>query len=472
MALGLVSNLDGISLPALPAAQEQWAQIQHRLRTHYGEAVFKSWFSKLELQTIANNRVTLAVPTRFVREWISSHYRHVLLSLWQTLDASIIAVEITVSEELPGQREIANINTQPVRAEQPQSEAAPYEFSASSTALDSRFTFANFIVGTPNALAHAAALSVADSAKVQPGCNPLFLYGGVGLGKTHLMHAIAWHIAKNHPKRKVLYLSAEKFMYEFVRALRNKDIMAFKEQFRSVDVLMVDDVQFICGKDSTQEEFFHTFNALIENNCQLVISCDRSPSDLEGMEERIKSRLGWGMVADVHSTNYELRLGILQSKIEQMQIEVPLKVLEFLATRIISNVRELEGALNKVIAHASLVGMPVTIESTQQLLQDLLRSNERNLTIEAIQKRVAEHYNIRVADMSSDRRLRAVVRPRQVAMYLAKNLTSRSLAEIGRKFGGKDHTTVLHAVKKVEELLQGDREFYEDVQLVERRVLA
>ncbi len=335
-----------------------------------------------------------------------------------------------------------------------------------SALLDPRFTFENFVVGKPNELAFAAARRVADASTVT--FNPLFLYGGVGLGKTHLMHAIAWHIRKKDPSRRVIYLSAEKFMYQFIRALRYKDTMAFKEQFRSVDVLMIDDVQFISGKDSTQEEFFHTFNALVDQNRQVIISADKSPSDLEGMEERLRSRLGWGLVADLHPTTYELRLGILQSKAEQMRASIPGKVLEFLAHKITANVRELEGALNRIVAHADLVGRSITLESTQEVLHDLLRASNRRVTIEEIQKKVAEHYNIRLSDMGSARRARAVARPRQVAMYLAKQLTARSLPEIGRKFGDRDHTTVMHAVRKVEELCATDPAFGEDVELLRR----
>jgi len=334
--------------------------------------------------------------------------------------------------------------------------------------LDPRFTFANFVVGKPNEFAAAAARRIAESDQV--GFNPLFLYGGVGLGKTHLMHAIAWEIRERTPHRTVLYLSAEKFMYRFIRALRYQDTMSFKEQFRSVDVLMVDDVQFIGGKDSTQEEFFHTFNSLADQRRQIVISADKSPSDLEGMEERLKSRLGSGLVADIHPTTYELRLGILQAKSDQFQprMDVPVKVMEFLAHKITSNVRELEGALTRVIAHAQLVGRAITLETTQEVLHDLLRANDRRITIEEIQKKVAEHFNIRLADMHSARRARQVARPRQVAMYLAKQLTSRSLPEIGKKFGGRDHTTVIHAVKKVEELREADQSFAEDVELLRR----
>jgi chromosomal replication initiator protein len=340
-----------------------------------------------------------------------------------------------------------------------------------SAPLDQRLSFENFVVGKPNELAHAAARRVAEAcAGATPSVpfNPLFLYGGVGLGKTHLMHAIAWHVRQTAPARKVIYLSAEKFMYQFIRALRFRSTMDFKEQFRSVDLLMIDDVQFISGKESTQEEFFHTFNALVDQNRQIVISADKSPSDLEGLEERMRSRLGWGLVADIHPTTYELRLGILESKAEQMGLRPPQKVMEFLAHKITSNVRELEGALNRIGAHTQLVRRELTLETTQELLQDLLRANERRVTIDEIQRRVAEHFNIKMAEMTSSRRARIVARPRQVAMYLAKQLTSRSLPEIGRKFGGRDHTTVMHAVKKIEELTRGDRAFAEDVELLHR----
>jgi chromosomal replication initiator protein len=282
------------------------------------------------------------------------------------------------------------------------------------------------------------------------------------------MHAIAWHIRKRDPARRVLYLSAEKFMFQFIRAIRFKDTMAFKELFRSVDVLMIDDVQFISDKENTQEEFFHTFNALVDQNRQIIISADKSPSDLEGMEERLRSRLGWGLVADIHPTTYELRFGILQSKAEQLKSDIPVKVLEFLAHKITSNVRELEGALNRIVAHATLIGRAITLETAQEVLHDLLRANDRQVTIEEIQAKVAAHFNVRITEMTSARRARAVARPRQVAMYLSKQLTSRSLPEIGRRFGDRDHTTVMHAVRKVEQLRAADRGFSADVDLLRR----
>ena len=282
------------------------------------------------------------------------------------------------------------------------------------------------------------------------------------------MHAIAHEIKRRNPIRRVIYMSAEKFMYHFIKALRNKNTVAFKEQFRNVDVLMIDDVQFISGKDSTQEEFFHTFNALFDQNKQLIISADKSPQDLEGIEERMRSRLGWGLVADIHPLTYELRLGILQAKEEKLSERIPNNILEFLAHKITTNVRELEGALNRLSAFSSLVGREINQEMAQDLLKDLLRSSQKKVNIEEIQKRVSQHFNVKMSDMSSARRSRTIARPRQIAMYLSKNLTSRSLPEIGRRFGNRDHTTVIHAVKKVEELRSKDLSFDEDVQLLIR----
>jgi chromosomal replication initiator protein len=453
----------------------QWAQVRGRLRSEFGEATFRSWLKPLTLLGQCDAQVSIAVKTRFMRDWISQHYAERIRALWHAANPDIRSIEFVVDGSRPQAMKAQQVTVQrtlggveSLRGDSLPAAAAGQAFAPEdvSAPLDPRFTFENFIVGKSNELAHAAAQRVAEARAVP--FNPLFLYGGVGLGKTHLMHAIAWHIKKRTPPRRVIYLSAEKFMYQFIRSLRQRNVMAFKEQFRSVEVLMIDDVQFISGKDSTQEEFFHTFNALVDQNRQIVISADKSPHDLEGLEERMRSRLGWGLVADIHPTTYELRLGILQSKAEQMKAQVPSKVLEFLAHKIVSNVRELEGALNRIIAHATLIGRPITLESTQELLHDLLRANDRRVTIEEIQRRVAEHFNMKLADMHSERRARAVARPRQVAMYLSKQLTTRSLPEIGRKFGNRDHTTVMHAVRKIEELCAIDAGFSEDVELLRR----
>jgi chromosomal replication initiator protein len=452
----------------------QWARVRGRLRAEFGEATFRSWLKPLNLAGKRGPDLRVSVPSRFMRDWVATHYADRLKALWSSENPEVRTVEVIVDAhrtvpdlDLDSIEEAANedapINMSPVPTVTVREDDSVESVSAP---LDPRLTFENFVVGKSNELAHAAALRVAEADSVP--FNPLFLYGGVGLGKTHLMNAIAWHIRTKKPEKKVIYLSAEKFMYQFIRAIRNKNTMSFKELFRSVDILMVDDVQFIIGKDSTQEEFFHTFNALADQNRQVVLSADKSPSDLEGLEERMRSRLGWGLVADIHPTTYELRLGILQARAEQSGVPIPHKVLEFLAHRISSNVRELEGALTRITAHATLVGHPVTLESAQELLRDLLRANDRRVTIEEIQKRVAEHFNIKLADMQSPRRARQVARPRQIAMFLAKQLTTRSLPEIGRKFGGRDHTTVMHAVKKVEELCTADNGFAEDVDLLRR----
>ncbi len=441
----------------------QWARIRGRLRAEYGEAAYRSWLKPLTLMGYADGHIRISAPTRFMCDWVQSQYGERLARLWKAENDEITGVDIILDS---GGQSAALPATDGAAQASPELAATPAVADADIGApLDPRFTFSNFIVGKPNELAFAAARRVAEANAVP--FNPLFLYGGVGLGKTHLMHAIAWQIRETRPDRRVIYLSAEKFMYQFIRALRYKDTVAFKEQFRSVDVLMIDDVQFIAGKDSTQEEFFHTFNALVDQNHQVIISADKSPNDLD-MEDRMKSRLGWGLVADIHPTTYELRLGILQAKAEQLDTPIPQKVLEFLAHKITSNVRELEGALNRIGAYAKLVGRPVTLENTQDVLHDILRANDRKVTIEEIQKRVAEHFNIRLSEMYSARRARAVARPRQVAMYLSKQLTARSLPEIGRKFGGRDHTTVMHAVRKVDELRSLDSNFAEDIELLRR----
>jgi chromosomal replication initiator protein len=446
---------------AVDDAAMQWERVRARLREQLGEGAYKSWLSALASGGFAGGTVRLTVPSQFHRDWVTEHYADRIRGAWLDERSDIRRIEIVVAEPA---------GTAAAAAEEVERHI--------SAPLDSRFTFDNFVVGKPNELAYAAASRVADAAAGKQRSvpfNPLFLYGGVGLGKTHLMHSIAWHIRRNDPSRKVLYLSAETFMWQFVRALRFKDTHAFKERFRSVDVLMIDDVQFICGKESTQEEFFHTFNALVDQNRQVVISADKSPHDLhdlEGMERRITSRLQGGLVVDLHPTTYELRLGILQSKAQQQaNTQIPPKVLEFLAHKITSNVRELEGALTRLTAHASLVGRSITLESAQDVLRDLLRASDRRVSIDEIKQKVAEHFNIRQRDMDSARRSRAVARPRQIAMYLCKQLTSRSLPEIGRKFE-RDHTTVIHAVRKVEELMASDRALAEDVELLRRMMEA
>ena len=435
-------------------SEKIWQQIKQQLNREAGKTVYNNWLESLKLVSFSDGKIEIGSHSDFHKNWIEPRYGNRIKSLWlassDEIKSVIFVVDKNMTSSSGSKKQSKKPNNLPI-----------------SSPLDPRYTFEKFVVGPSNDFVAAAAQRVAETEDV--AFNPLVIYGGVGLGKTHLMHSIAWRIREINPNRQVVYLSAEKFMYQFVRALRQQETMVFKEQFRSADVLMVDDVQFIAGKDSTQEEFFHTFNALVDQNKQIVVSSDRSPADLEGIEERLRSRLGWGIVAEIHQTTYELRLGILQAKADDIKnCEIEPKVIEFLAHKITSNIRELEGALKRLVAHSQLVGRPITLENTQDVLHDLLRANDRRVTIEEIQKKVAEHFNTRLSDMSSPRRARAVARPRQVAMYLAKQLTSRSLPEIGRKFGGRDHTTVMHAVSRIESLIHSDSAIADDLELLKR----
>ena len=448
--------------------QEQWGALQDRLCKTVGENNYKTWIKPLTYDGMNDGVAVFEVPTNFMGTYVSQNYGDLLLSQLTTITGHIRRIQFKVANS--DRPRVAA----PATAASSDSAPATTELLPSAP-LESRFTFDTFVVGKPNELAHAAARRVSEGGAVT--FNPLFLYGGVGLGKTHLMHAISWELRSRNPQMNVLYLSAEQFMYRFVQALRERRMMDFKELFRSVDVLMVDDVQFIAGKDSTQEEFFHTFNALVDQNKQIIISGDRAPDEIKDLENRIRSRLQSGLVVDLHPTDYELRLGILQTKVEAQQalypdLAIDGGVLEFLAHRISTNVRVLEGALTRLFAFASLVGKPITLDLTQDCLADVLRASERKISIEEIQRKVSEHYNIRLSDMIGPKRVRNYARPRQIAMYLCKQMTSRSLPEIGRRFGGRDHTTVMHGVKRVEELKSQDGQIAEDLELLRRALEA
>ncbi|WP_106746756.1 chromosomal replication initiator protein DnaA [Yoonia maritima] len=444
---------------------DTWATVQTKLKGALGANNFSSWIQPLEFSKLNAGVMTFHVPTNFIGNYVSQNFGDQIIYHMNQMGESVRRLEFTVQSQ-----------TRTVAAATPTAAPAPAPKPTSTqeisgSPIDSRFTFDTFVVGKPNELAHAAARRVADGGPVT--FNPLFLYGGVGLGKTHLMHAIANELKLRSPELNVLYLSAEQFMYRFITALRERKMMDFKQLFRSVDVLMVDDVQFIGGKDSTQEEFFHTFNALVDGQKQIIISADRAPGEIKDLEERIKSRLQCGLVVDLHPTDYELRLGILQSKVEVYAAQYPdlaiaPGVLEFLAHRISTNVRVLEGALTRLFAFASLVGREITLELTQDCLSDVLKASDRKVTVEEIQRKVSEHYNIRLSDMIGPKRVRNYARPRQVAMYLAKTMTSRSLPEIGRRFGGRDHTTVMHGVRRIEELKVTDSQIADDLELLRR----
>ena len=425
-----------------------WARVRAALRHETGDRNFDTWLAPLSMLSAEGDRVTLAAPTAFLADWVAGNFADKLRQQWAV--------------QRPGTRHVV-VSIQAVSAAVPSVLVMPSAGPAISLPVEARYNFDNFMVGKSNELAYNAAQAVAEPGPV--GFNPLFLHGTTGLGKTHLMHAIGNAFLQRQPDARVAYMSAEKFMVEFLAALRAKDTIAFKQRLRSVDLLMIDDVQFIAGKESTQEEFFHTMNEIISAGKRLVITADRSPQNLEGIQERILSRMAWGLVADINPADYELRLNILHAKLGTMtqNVAVPAEVIEFLARKITANVRELEGALNRVVAYAALVNAPVTLQFTRETLADLLRAHEKKLTIDEIQRKVADYYALKMTDLLSARRAREVARPRQVAMYLAKKLTPRSLPEIGRRFGGRDHTTVMHAVKRIEELRAADSELNNDV---------
>jgi len=445
----------------------QWTDLKISLKKSVGENNFNNWLSPIDFSHVEEDVAIFTVPTNFLGNYVSQNFGEIIVAQISSKTNKINRIRFEVDSK--------SNNLTGFQPSAPAHISYPKDNELTGAQLDKRFTFDAFVVGKPNELAHAAARRVAEGGDVS--FNPLFLYGGVGLGKTHLMHAIAWELSNRRPDINVLYLSAEQFMYRFVQALRERKMMDFKQLFRSVDILMVDDVQFIAGKGSTQEEFFHTFNALVDQNKQIIISGDRAPGEIKDLEDRIKSRLQSGLVVDLHPTDYELRLGILQSKVERQKQQYPElsidnNVLEFLALRISTNVRVLEGALTRLFAFASLIGRHITLEVAQDCLADVLRASERKITVEEIQRKVSEHYNIRLSDMIGPKRLRTYARPRQIAMFLSKQLTSRSLPEIGRRFGGRDHTTVMHGVRRIEELKAQDGQIAEDLEMLRRALEA
>ena len=468
--------------------QDLWLRVRERLRAELGDDVFSSWFARMECDSVEPETVKLSVPTRFLRSWIQSHYAEKLLACWQAELATVSRIELTMRSAV-----LRNTTTTAKRPEAPASgkererkphggELRPAMAPASAvhdalggSPLDPRLTFDTFIVGRSNTLAHAAAKQVSQAKRDDPVMfNPLYVHSGVGLGKTHLLQSIAW-AGNVTAERKVLYLTAERFMYGFVAALRAQNALAFKEALRAIDVLVIDDLQFLQGK-STQVEFCHTLNALVDAGRQVVVAADRPPSELESLAERVRSRLAGGLVVEIGPLGEELRLEILKARVATARqhhpgFDVPPQVLTFVAKTVTHNGRDLEGALNRLLANSKLSGHPITLEMAEREVRDLIRPQEpRRIKIEEIQRIVARQYNVSRADLLSSRRTANVVRPRQVAMYLAKTLTLRSLPEIGRRFGGRDHTTVLHAVRKIENLVTNDAALAEEIEALKRQL--
>jgi chromosomal replication initiator protein len=469
---------------------ESWSKVQQRLRAEVGDDIYSSWFARMDLEGIDEGTVRLSVPTRFLKSWIQSHYAERVLACWQAEAGTVGRIELSVRsavlrsaivkpkvEAAPGVADgvrLLNGNGHHAGRTLTMGDPGLHEALGGSP-LDARLTFDNFVVGRSNTLAQAAARQVAAAKRGDAVMfNPLYIHAGVGLGKTHLLQAITWagNAAGEH---KVLYLTAEKFMYGFVSALRTQTALAFKDALRGIGVLVIDDLQFLQGK-STQAEFCHTLNALIDAGRQVVIASDRPPSDLESLDDRVRSRLAGGLVVEMGPLGEELRFEILKARVMAARtyhptFDVPAPVLGYIAKTVTHNGRDLEGALNRLLAHNKLTGHAVTLEMAEREVRDLIRPQEpKRVKIEDIQRVVARQYNVSRSDLLSSRRTANVVRPRQVAMYLAKTLTMRSLPEIGRRFGGRDHTTVLHAVRKIEGLVGNDLALAEEIEILKRHL--
>ncbi|WP_210260175.1 chromosomal replication initiator protein DnaA [Hongsoonwoonella zoysiae] len=484
------------------AGPEQWARVKKRLRAELGEDVYTSWFARVDLEGHDDGTVRLSVPTRFLKQWIQSHYRDRLMGLWQRECEDVHRIELTVRGAMrpaarkpaesqqravaatrpagdtrpialadPASRQAALAGLQPVAQPErrPQATATQESDVLQGASLDPKYTFETFVEGDSNALALAAARQVAAGGKVN--FNPLYVHASVGLGKTHLMQAVAAQAKASG--RRVLYLTAEHFMYRFVSALKAQSAIAFKDTLRTIDLLLIDDMQFLHGKQ-VQQEFCHTLNALIDSARQVIVAADRAPSELDSLDDRVRSRLAGGLVVGIDDPDYSLRRAIIINRVETVRASypnftIPEGVIDYVARNVTASGRDLEGALNRLIAHNQLTGQPVTQEMAEATLRDLIRSVEpRRVKIEDIQRVVSKHYNVTKADLLSARRTRTIVRPRQIAMYLAKMMTPRSLPEIGRRFGNRDHTTVLHAVRKIEELARADNGLAQEIELLKR----
>lgn len=442
-----------------------WEKCLSCLQDEFPSQQFNTWIRPLQVEHV-DNKLVLFAPNRFVLDWINERFlgriRELVAQYCDTPPPPAIYLEIGSKGGDSGRIEINKPQTAgaPVVQTRAKSSQASTDLPNHQSNLNPNFTFDNFVEGKSNQLAKAASLQVAENPAV--AYNPLFLYGGVGLGKTHLLHAIGNQILRNNSNAKVLYLHSERFVADMVRALQTNAMNDFKRFYRTVDALLIDDIQFFAGKDRSQEEFFHTFNALLESQQQVILTCDRYPKEINGVEERLKSRFGWGLTVAVEPPELETRVAILMSKAELSHINLPYEVAFFVAKRIRSNVRELEGALKRIIANAHFTGKPITLDFVKDALRDLLALQDKLITIENIQKTVAEYYKIKVADVLSKRRSRSVARPRQMAMALAKELTNHSLPEIGDAFGGRDHTTVLHACRVIAEFKQTNQDIEED----------
>ena len=431
-----------------------WEDTLTHLELNLSSQHFSTWIKPLKLVKIEQDMVYLEVPNRFVLDWVKDNYSKLIQKILEELSAVSYRLQFSVTGQArDGLSKTSEIPETPVFQVESQKKAANNIHTADIN-LNRRYTFEEFVSGSSNQFAYAAAMAVANNPATT--YNPLFIYGGVGLGKTHLVNAIGNAILKKSPQMRICYYTSEKFMNELINSLRYNRMDEFRNKFRSMDVLLIDDIQFIAGKERTQEEFFHTFNALYESHKQIIVTSDKFPKDIPGLEERLRSRFEWGLIADIQPPDVETKLAILKMKAEQNSIKLPEEVALFLANSVCSNVRELEGYLIRIGAYASLTSTPVSLEMARDVLKDILIERNKELSVEEILKRVSSHFNIKISDIKSPKRLKAVVLPRQIAMYLSRQLTSSSYPEIGERFGGKDHSTIIHAIRKIDKLMEED----------------
>ncbi|MBI3997346.1 MAG: chromosomal replication initiator protein DnaA [Candidatus Omnitrophica bacterium] len=430
-----------------------WVAAREILKARLGSEVVSRWLDPLSLAAVTDQLIVLEAPNAFFRDWVAAHYLEAIRSLLGDRALHLVTATANIHDPV-GQRVIAPLKPAILESRPHTSGPPPAGAHEWNHPLNLKFTFDRFVVGPSNRFAHAASLAVAESpAKAY---NPLFIYGGVGLGKTHLMQAIGHAILQRWPAQRIVYTSSERFTNELIAAIQTKTTTKFRDRYRSVDVLLVDDIHFIAQKEATQEEFFHTFNALYDAHKQIVISSDRSPKDIAGLEERLVSRFEWGLVTDIQSPDLETRIAILRKKAEEAQLTVPDEVTDFIAQQVTANIRELEGALIRVLAYCNLFNKAPTADVAREVLKDLVREVRSRVTVVGIQRRIAEYFQLEVVELRGARRQRSVLYPRQVAMFLCRRLTEASLPEIGQAFGGRDHTTVMHAVEKIEREIAQD----------------
>jgi chromosomal replication initiator protein len=439
----------------LSSKMNLWEQVLARVETKVGRHSFYTWFRPTSFITENGNSVAVRVPNAHFKDWLTKHYGGVIRDALSEIRKGSLDVQFVPESngDAIGDQPVIPLTTEEVAV----FTLTPPSALSGPTGLNPRYTFDSFIVGPSNQFAHAACRAVAEAPS--RSYNPLFIYGGVGLGKTHLMHSVGHYVLQHESNPKLTYISSERFMNEMINAVRYDRVIDFRERYRSVDVLLVDDIQFLSGKEGTQTEFFHTFNALYDSQKQIVISSDRPPHEIQSLEERLRSRFEWGLIADIQPPDLETKVAILKKKAETEIVPLPDEVAIYIAGKIKSNIRELEGSLIRLIAYASLTGQEISLELTQEVLKNILDHDERAITIEVIQKHVADYYNLKLLDLKSRNNSKSIAMPRQIAMYLCKSLTHASLPEIGRSFGGKHHSTVIHSIRKVDELRKRDGVF-------------